>query len=372
MIETDVLVVGAGPAGLSAARAAAGHGCRVLVVDENDRPGGQLFKQIHKFFGSKLHDAGTRGFDIGRALLDEVESLGVDVMLDTVAYGIFPEGTAILHSGRRERIIRSAREILATGASENPLCLPGWTLPGVIGAGALQTMLNVHRVSPGDRVLMVGSGNVGLVVSYQVLQAGAKVVAVIEGLPRVGGYAVHAAKIRRAGVPVHTSHTVVAALPNADGTRVAAAVIARTGENMAPVPGTEKILDVDTIAIATGLSPMIELAFIAGAALTYKESLGGHVPLHDEDMMTTVDGLYVAGDISGVEEASSAIEEGRLAGIAAAESLGKVDPVQAAAEKQEARESLRTLRMGPFGAARAREKGQITREIRALRGTGRV
>jgi thioredoxin reductase len=363
VIKTDILVVGAGPAGLSAAAEAARHGAHVTLVDENEKPGGQLFKQIHKFFGSRRHKAGIRGFDIGYALLDEVKSLGVDVMLDTVAYGIFPEGVGLVVSGQKDFLVKPKLAILATGASENPLCFPGWTLPGVVGAGAIQTMINVHRVPVGKKVLMIGSGNVGLIVSYQLLQSGADVVGIVEALPKVGGYGVHASKVKRAGVPIYTSHTVLAALPNSDNTRVKSAVIAELGEDFSPIPGTEREIEVDTIGIAVGLSPMTELLYIAGAAFTYQGGLGGHIPLHDEDLMTTVPGLYVAGDVSGVEEASTALEEGRLSGLSAAASLGKIDPLAASEGKAEIRSSLLDLRTGPFGDSRARAKDEIVKEM---------
>jgi thioredoxin reductase len=367
MLNTDVLVIGGGPAGLGAAITASKFGARVTVVDENGRPGGQLFKQIHKFFGSKRHQAGTRGFRIGTQLLDEVKSSGADVLLNTVAYGIFPEGVGLSAPGRGKVRAKSKCVVLATGASENPLCFPGWTLPGVVGAGAVQTMVNVHRVPVGNRVLMVGSGNVGLIVSYQLLQAGAAVVGIVEALPRVSGYGVHAAKVRRAGVPIYTSHTIVAALPNSDNTRVKSAIISEVGDDMSPVLGTEKVIEVDTIALAVGLSPMTELALMAGAECTYSGALGGHVPIHDEDLMTTVPGLYVAGDVSGVEEASTALEEGRLAGTAVALRLGKIDPEFAAIRMNEIRQSLRELRAGPFGNVRAREKEEIVNRMKEWR-----
>ena len=163
--EVEILVIGAGPAGLSAAIEAAKYGAEVLVVDENNKPGGQLFKQIHKFFGSRRHKAGVRGVDIGTELLEEVEKLGVEVMLNTVAYGFYPngEGVALAVNGEEGLIVHPKKIIMATGAGENPLAFPGWTLPGVVGAGAIQTMINVHRVSVGKRVLMIGSGNVGLI-----------------------------------------------------------------------------------------------------------------------------------------------------------------------------------------------------------------
>jgi thioredoxin reductase len=214
---------------------------------------------------------------------------------------------------------------------------------------------------------MVGAGNVGLIVSYQLLQAGAEVVAVIEGLPRIGGYGVHASKIRRAGVPILASHTIL----HADGVDcVSSATIARVDEEWRPIPGTEQTLEVDTVCLAVGLSPMSELAWMAGCQFTYVPSLGGHIPLHDENMETTVPGIYVAGDIAGVEEASTAMEEGRVAGLAAAEALGYVSE-EIGQREAAARHALDQLRAGPFGEGRLQAKAKIVearREYLALAG----
>lgn len=353
---TEIAIVGAGAAGLTAAIEARKAGAHVTVVDENRSPGGQLFKQLHKFFGSQAHRAGVRGFKIGQQLLTESQECGVEVLLDTVAWGLFEGNNLALKCNGRSELLHYQKLILATGASENALAFPGWTLPGVMGAGAAQTLVNIHRVLPGRRVLMVGAGNVGLIVSYQLLQAGAEVVAVIEALPRIGGYGVHAAKIRRAGVPILTSHTIL----RADGVDcVTSATIARVDESWHPIPGTEQTLEVDTICLAVGLSPMSELAWMAGCQFTYIASLGGHIPLHDENMETTVPGIYVAGDIAGIEEASTAMEEGRLAGLAAAEALGYIAPEVARERKAAARRALDELRAGPFGEARRQAKIRI-------------
>jgi NADPH-dependent 2,4-dienoyl-CoA reductase/sulfur reductase-like enzyme len=166
MRETELAVVGGGPAGLSAAIEAARAGVKVVLIDENSKPGGQLFKQIHKFFGSAEHYAGVRGIDIGTKLLAEVEASGAEVMLASVVWGLFAGRELGVIRERKNLRLKADRIILATGASENALAFPGWTLPGVMGAGAIQTLVNVHRVLPGRRVLMVGSGNVGLIVSY--------------------------------------------------------------------------------------------------------------------------------------------------------------------------------------------------------------
>lgn len=363
--EVEILIIGAGSAGLSAAIEAAKYGAEVLVVDENNKPGGQLFKQIHKFFGSRRHQAGVRGMDIGTELLEEVQKLGVEVMLNTVAYGIYPngEGVALAVNGETGMIVHPKKIIMATGASENPLAFPGWTLPGVVGAGAIQTMINVHRVPVGKKVLMIGSGNVGLIVTYQLLQSGTEVAGIVEAAPKVGGYGVHSAKVRRAGVPIYTGHTVLEAVPNDDMTGVKGAVIAEVDEKFQPIKGTEQFVEADCIGIAVGLTPDLALMSMAGVAFTNIGRLGGQVPLHDRNLMTTEDGVYVAGDSSGVEEASSAIEEGKLAGIAAAEALGKIDAATAEEAKQKVWNSLNQLRTGPFGAVRAESKEEIIRQM---------
>jgi thioredoxin reductase len=355
-VDADIAVVGAGPAGLAAAVESARLGARIVVLDENDRPGGQLFKQIHKFFGSEEHKAGTRGIRIGYELLEEARSLSVDIRLNTVVYGLFDGLILGTMANGRTSTLTTQRVILATGASENVLAFPGWDLPGVMGAGAAQTLMNIHRVLPGRRVLMVGAGNVGLIVSYQLVQAGAEVVAVVEAAPTIGGYGVHAAKLRRAGVPVLTGHTVRRA-EGAD--RVERVEIGAVDEQWQLLPGSERTLEVDTICLAVGLSPLAELAWMAGCRFDYQPALGGWVPIHNERMETNLPGVYIAGDLAGVEEASTAMEEGRLAGLAAAASLGRVTPEVAATRVRAARLRLAALRQGPFSALRATAKERL-------------
>ena len=362
----DIVVVGAGPAGLAAAIEAAKRGARTLVVDENNKPGGQLFKQIHKFFGSHEHRAGVRGYDIGRQLLDEAANSGVTVWLDTVVHGLFDSRVAVLREGRHVTV-ETGRIILATGASENAVAFPGSTLPGVMGAGAIQTMINVHRVLPGKRFVMLGSGNVGLIVCYQLMQAGAEVLAVVEAMPSIGGYGVHAAKIRRAGVPILVGTTISRVVGQG---KVEAVVLATLGPDGKIDPQSERTLAADTVGLAVGLTPLTELAWMAGCEFFFSPKLGGHLPLHDENMLTSLPYLYVAGDITGVEEASTAMEEGRLAGIATAESLGLVAAATAAADKAAVRQRIEVLRSGPFGEGRRLAKAEILQQQALRSGQG--
>lgn len=211
MKRYDLIIVGAGPSGLSAGIEAAKRGLKVVIFDENEKPGGQLFKQIHKFFGSREHRAKVRGFVIGQQLLDEADEAGVEVVLNATVIGLYQDKEVVVKRGGEIEHFKGNAIIIATGAAENMVTFPGWTLPGVIGAGAAQTMMNLHGVLPGKKVLMLGSGNVGLVVSFQLEQCGCEVVALVDAAPRVGGYGVHAAKVARTGVPFYLSHTIVKA-----------------------------------------------------------------------------------------------------------------------------------------------------------------
>ena len=358
MLTTDVAIVGAGPAGLSAAIAAAQTGAKITLLNEYVEPGGQLTKQIHKFFGSREHRAGVRGIDIAVQLMKEIDRLKAEKMMGTTVWSIFHTNLLAIARNGRSELLRANKIILATGASENVVAFPGWTLPGVMGAGAAQTMVNLQRVLPGEKVLMVGAGNVGLIVAYQLLQAGAEVVAVLDALPRIGGYSVHSAKIARTGVPVLTSYTVKEAHGH---DRVEGATIVKVDRKWQAIRGTEKEVEVDTICIAVGLTPLAELAWLANCKFTWVSGLGGHVPLYDEKMETTVKGIYVAGDAAGIEEAATAMEEGRIAAVSAAESLGLMTQFRACATRAAAYTRLKNFRIGPFGKIRDQGKQFIWR-----------
>ena len=334
MLTKDVLVIGAGPAGLAASIEAGKLGASVLLVDLNMQPGGQLFKQIHKFFGSSAHRSGTRGFNIGKQLLAEAKTANVEIWMQSTVIGIFP-GNKVgiergLDNGEKNMVTLEAKKIIiATGASENAIRFKGWTTPGVMGAGAAQTMINVNHVKPGQKIVMLGTGNVGLIVSYQLMQAGCDVVSLIEAAPKIGGYAVHAAKIRRAGVPIRLRHTIIEAKKGKDGC-VCGCVIAEVDEHFQPIAGTEELIACDTITLAAGLKPTMDLVKLAGCKLTFNGAFGGYIPLHNERMETSCKGVFVAGDTTGVEEANTALEEGKIAGISAAEDLGLLDSKTAA------------------------------------------
>jgi sarcosine oxidase subunit alpha len=322
-IETELLIIGGGAAGLCAAIEAAEAGVQVTLAESDLHIGGQLVKQTHKFFGSEKEYAGTRGLQIAEFLLKEIEKYKtqIRILFNTMINGYYPEEDVFTAMRGEEEFywIKAKRCIVATGAQEKILPFTNNDLPGVYGAGAVQTLANVYGVLPGKRVLMVGAGNIGLIVSYQLRQAGVEIAGIVEAAPRVGGYWVHAAKIRRLGIPIYLCHTVVRAV----GTeKVEGAYIREVNEKFEPV-GEEKFVECDVICMAVGLSPSTELLWQSECKMEYVPELCGHVPYRDKEMRTTNLRFWVAGDAAGIEEASSAMIEGRIAGWSAAKSLGK-------------------------------------------------
>jgi len=344
-IETEILVIGAGPAGAMAAIKAAELGARVLLVDYSTKIGGQLVKQTHKFFGWSKYFAGSRGTKIANILEEKIKKRNnIEVWLESPVVGYYEEGVfAILKDKKRIVFVKPKRTIIAPGAVERFAVFENNDLPGIMGAGGAQTLMNVWGVKPGNRVLVVGSGNVGLIVSYQMAQAGIKVVAIVEALPFIGGYFVHAAKVRRLGIPILTKHTII----KAEGDEfVKKAIIAEIDKNWQVIPGTERELDVDAVIVAVGMSPDTTLTQMIGAKHVFVKELGGFVPLRTRNLETSVKGVYIAGDVSCIEEASTALMEGIIAGISAAFSLGYKND-DAKRELEEVFKNLDEFRSGP-------------------------
>ena len=352
VIETDIAIIGGGPAGLSAAISAAKSGYNIAIFDENQRLGGQLIKQTHKFFGSARHHAGIRGFVIAQDLIKEIQQYpNIKVYLGSSVVGIY-EGhiLSVVQNEKEYFKVKAKKIIVTTGAYERMLVFENNDLPGVMGAGGVQTIMNVYGIKPGTEAVIVGAGNVGLILAYQLLQAGVKVKAIVEAMPHVGGYFVHAAKIRRYGIPILTRHTVKRAIGRK---HVKAVELVQLDEKWNPIPGTEKKIKCDLLCINIGLKPSSELLRMAGCEMRYSRELGGLVALRTKYLETTVPGIYVAGDTSGIEEASTAVMEGRVAGISAALSLGIRDKKieeELIKERDETMKDLEEFRSGPTSA----------------------
>ena len=300
--HTDVLIIGGGPAGLSAAIELGEAGVSTILIDDKAHLGGKLVLQTHRFFGSsEAVFAGTRGIDIAKKLEAALrQHTSVDVWESSTAVGVFEDKSIGVYKGGEEYVLVFAKMLLmATGAREKSLAFPGNTLPGVYGAGAFQTLVNRDLVRPCENLFIIGGGNVGLIAGYHAIQAGIHVCGLVEAAPECGGYKVHKDKLVRSGVPVFTSHTVIEALGKDHVEKV---VIAKVDKNFKPIPGSQRQYDCDTVLIAVGLDPVNE--FIGQA-----ERVG--LP------------VFSAGDAKEIAEASAAIFSGKIAGRKIAGFLGK-------------------------------------------------
>ena len=290
-LTTEVLIIGGGPAGMSAAIELGALGVTCIICDDKQEFGGKLTLQTHNFFGS-IRDcyAGYRGMDIGEILANEIQkSPTIDIWSDAPAVGVFTDKIVGIIKQGHYILVKPQRLLITTGAREKTLAFPGCDLPGVYGAGAFQTLVNRDLIKPTDKLFIIGGGNVGLIGAYHALQAGIDVIGIVEALPTIGGYKVHLDKIKRLGVPIYTSHTVL----KAEGTNhLERLIISKIDNNFQPIKGTELVFNADTLLIAVGLTPVDELRSQA-------EAFG---------LIT-----YAAGDADIIAEASAAMISGRIA-----------------------------------------------------------
>jgi len=299
-VEVDALIIGGGPSGLAAAVELGKLNVNTLVIDDKTSFGGKLVLQTHKFFGS-VEDcyAGTRGIDIAGKLWQQLGSYpSVKAWTNASCLAVFSDKKAGVLHGDKYCLVRPKVIISATGAREKSLAFPGNTLPGVYGAGAFQTLVNRDLVRPARRLFIVGGGNVGLIAAYHALQAGIQVVGLIEAQAECGGYKVHADKIKRLGVPVHTRHTILRA-DGKDG--LESVTISAVDDKFKPLPGTEKNFRADTLLIAVGLSQVNE--FHAQALEAGMEA-------------------FICGDAEEIAEASAAMFSGKITAHKVLKSLG--------------------------------------------------
>ncbi len=300
-LEVEVLIIGGGPSGLAAAIELGKHGIDTLLIDDKHALGGKLVLQTHKFFGSEEDsNAGVRGHDIGKLLAAEVEKHpSVKIWLNSTALFVFSDKNVGILKDGVYKIVTPARILNAAGAREKFLRFNGNHLARIYGAGAFQTLVNRDLIRPTNRLFIIGGGNVGLIAGYHALQAGIEVVGLAEAMPQCGGYKVHADKLRRLGVPIFTSHSILSA--NGDET-VRSVTIAQVDHKFQAIKGTEKSFDCDTILIAVGLDSLSEFT---------QEALDAGIP------------VYAAGDALEIAEASSAMFNGKIAGLTIVKDCGQ-------------------------------------------------
>ena len=301
VISTDVLVIGGGPAGLSATKILGENKIDVILADDKSKLGGKLVLQTHKFFGSQKDVyAGTRGVEIGKILGGIVSNLeSVKVWVNSIVLAVFSDGlVGIIKDMDEYLLVKPNFLLIATGAREKMLVFPGNTLPGVYGAGAFQTLVNRDLIKAAEKVFIVGGGNVGLIAGYHAIQAGINVVGLVEALSQCGGYKVHEDKLKRLGVPIYMSHTVIST--NGQD-KLESITIGKLTDSWDIELGSEKTFACDTLLIAVGLDPVDEF-------------------YHKAQQFNMK--VWIAGDAQEIAEASAAIFTGKIEALKILKEIG--------------------------------------------------
>lgn len=359
----DVAIIGAGPAGLSAAIACREHDLDVVVLDEFPHAGGRLLGQLHE----EPNGEWWNGLKEADKLKQGATQLETEVLLHRSVHHIEKQedDTFIIHTNNEA--VLATKVLIATGAAETATPIPGWTLPGVMSIGAAQVMTNVHRVRVGEKGIVVGVNVLSVAIARELQIAGVDLHSmalpitniatteqshpekVMERLVRIahlapsafirfGSKFAQASFIRRLavkffpksgvkmwGMPIHLRK----AIKQINGEKeVESVTMVDVRADGTEILGTERIIPVDFVCIAGGLYPLAELAAAAGVPFKYIESLGGHVPIHNEKMETPLQHIYVAGNITGIESAKVAREQGRVAGLSIAYNITKDEQIK--------------------------------------------
>ena len=333
VLTPDILVLGGGAGGLNAAAAAARAGAKVLLVDERPEPGGQFYKQPLAIPALAEEIAGDGQFAGGRALIAEAVAAGVEMRRGVQIWGAFEPLDLMLFDGQASFLCRPKRLIVAAGAYERALPLPGWTLPGVMTTGAAQTLLRSYRVLAGRRVLLAGNGPLNIQVALELARAGAEVLAVVELAPKPGPWALPALGRMLSSTPALAIRGMrqIAELKRHGAAMLHGSVLSgvtqiagglRAEVKAWPAGGGARVFEVDAVAMGYGFQPSNEILRALGCAHRFDPARGHLVTERDAEGRTTIPEIYAVGDCAGLGGAPAAEAEGVIAGLDAARSLG--------------------------------------------------
>jgi NADPH-dependent 2,4-dienoyl-CoA reductase/sulfur reductase-like enzyme len=327
--EVDVAVIGAGAAGLAAAVRAREVGAeRVLVLDRNSELGGILPQCIHTGFGLHYFRENLTGPEYITRFIERAKMLDVNFRTDTMVLNVRPDRSLLATNSREGLVeVRAKATVLAMGCRERTrgaLSIPGTRPAGILTAGTAQRLMDVEGYMPGKRIVILGSGDIGMIMARRLSLEGARVEAVVEMLPYPGGLPRNVVQcLEDFRIPLLLRHTVTSILGR---DRVSGVVIAELDENGSPVSGTERTIECDTLILSVGLIPENELS--EGAGVLLDQATGG--PVVDEHMQTSVNGMFACGNVVHVHDLVDHVTE---TGIKAGESaalfaLGRLPPMR--------------------------------------------
>ncbi|PYM41156.1 MAG: pyridine nucleotide-disulfide oxidoreductase, partial [Candidatus Rokuibacteriota bacterium] len=311
-----VVVVGAGAAGVAAAIEAARAGVEVLLIDENPIDNDMMAMDVPLYFGQRMQPSvRNRALMMERVVetnpaLAEAHEAGVDVQLGTYVWGAFVNGPTVrelpgpmlgLADDRRSWLVGYDRLIVAAGARDVAMGFPGWERAGAMGANGAVSLLTRYRALGSQRMVIVGSGDLGLRTAALALESGVAVAGIVEVANTVRGDEAIARSLAGRGVPLYTAHTIREARGRVG--EIDSVVLVQVDESLKPVAGSEREIACDTVCLALGLAPNVELLHLVGARLAFDSALGGWIPAINDQMQTSVPTVFAAGDCTGVHDA---------------------------------------------------------------------
>ena len=330
MEKVQLVVVGGGVAGASAAIEAARAGLEVTLVDEHPVDFSLMAQEIPLHFGQRMvPTVGNKALMLGRIvaanpLLQEADEAGVKLQLGTIVWSSDSEKTLGLADDTHSWLLSYDRAIFAPGARDLGMAFKGWDKAGVVGAGATLTLLDRYQGFSGQQMVVLGSGDLGLFTACRALEKGIQISGIVDISPSVRGRPEFREQLENAGVPFYTSYTVKEVRGPGE---VESLVITQTGDGLQNAVDNAQELACDTVCLAIGLVPNVDLLYWTGCELLFQPQRGGFVPQIDENMRTRVETIYVVGDGASFIEGQFpspeiAASQGRIAAISAAESLG--------------------------------------------------
>lgn len=311
MIHKDVIIVGGGISGLSAAKILSQYKLSILIIDRNNYLGGQLKKQTHQL---KSFD-NQRGFEIIHPLIKDLKKQSnIEIILNTTSSAIYED--LILTALNKDKYLKYKAKayMIATGSNDKHLAFENNDLPGIFPSSVIQTLIHIYGIMPEKELLIVGSGNIALIITNYLIEAGLKVKAIVEESEHILGDDMYLNKIHDLGIPFYLNYKIDKAIGK---TAVEAVKIIHVKDKSEVI-----IENIQTLCVANGLSPLTQLLNMAGVKMTYKTYLGGFVPVLNEFNQTSNPNIFACGDVTGIEDASISMYEGYLAGLGVLKHLG--------------------------------------------------
>ncbi|USK47778.1 NAD(P)/FAD-dependent oxidoreductase [Bacillus sp. CMF12] len=325
-MKTDVLIIGGGPAGLSAAIETASRGLDVTIVDEASKLGGQLNQQTQALRPLPSVHEPMRGFELADKLIEQVKGFNVRPLLNHRVVGFYADGSAGITDEENVFPVKAKKIIVASGAAEKAVAFPKWTLPGIMTIGAAQTLINRDFVMPGREAVIVGSSDFAMDTAIQLMDVGIRVKAIIE--KQNGALAKEKEKVSelsRNGIPFYFNSFIREARGNGQVAQIDI-----------ELPDEVITLNVDLICMDGGRAPILDVFYQLGCSFGFQEELGGWVPQYDNNFQTDREDVFIAGNAAGISTHGPLLLTGLIAGISVSEELQAISP----GEANEMREAL--------------------------------